>query len=200
MRKLTSAMMLTLASALAHAASTNDEPFANAALIELHKLAAASAQSEQAAKDGDRLGCGNGYDSIQKAAHEALSNMHRMSFAPIDALERVSALLRASDLSPDGCPYDVVTRTNILSMTAGQSILGLRTDYAIGGADWYMVGASGTVEAKNPLRYAQSLRDQGFSWIDVRPKGEVFLLVPDWKAEMASHDVSDPMIENSEVI
>jgi hypothetical protein len=82
-------------------------------------------------------------------------------------------------------------------MTAGQAILGLRTDYAIGGADWYKVDASGTVEAKNPLRYAQSLKDQNYSWIDVRPKGKMFLLVPDWKAEMASHNVSDPVIENS---
>ena len=191
-------MILTLAtSCLAHAASTNDEPLANAALIELHNLAAASALSEQAAKDGDRLGCRSAYDSMQKAAHYAFTNMHQMSFEPMDALQRVSALLRASNLSPDGCPYDVMTRASILSMTAGQAILGLRTDYAIGGADWYMIEASGTVEAKNPLRYAQSLSDQGYSWIDVRPKGKLFLLVPDWKAEMASHEVGDPMIENS---
>ena len=190
-------MMLALASGLAHAASSNDEAFANAALRELHNLAAASAQSERAAKDSDRLGCRDAYDSLQKAAHYALTNMHQMSFAPIDAIERVSAVLRTSELSPDGCPYDVVIRTNILSMTAGQAILGLRTDYAIGGVDWYTAGASGTVEAKNPLRYAQSLSDQGYSWIDVRPKGKLLLLVPDWKAEMASRDVGDPTIENS---
>lgn len=189
--------MLALAGGLAHAASSNDETFANAALRELHNLAAASAQSERAAKDSDRLGCRNAYDSLQKAAHEALTNMHQMSFAPIDALERVSALLRVSNLSPDGCPYEVVTRTNILPMTAGQAIMGLRTDYAIGGADWYTVGASGTVEAKNPLRYAQSLSDQSYSWIDVRPKGNMFIGVFDWKAEMASHDVGDRAIENS---
>jgi hypothetical protein len=49
-----------------------------------------------------------------------------------------------------------------------------------------MVGARGTVEAKNPLRYAPSLSGQSYSWIDVRPKGKAFLLVP-----------SDPLIENS---
>jgi hypothetical protein len=189
--------VLALAGSLAHAASSNDETFANAALRELHNLAAASAQSERAAKDSDRLGCRDAYGRLQKAAHEALTNMHQMSFAPIDALERVSELLRVSNMSPDGCPNDVVTRTNILPMTAGQAIVGLRTDYAIGGADWYTVGASGTVEAKNPLRYAQSLSDQSYSWIDVRPKGKVFIGVSDWKAEMASHDVGDPAIENS---
>lgn len=140
--------MLALAGGRVHAASTNDELFANAALRELHNLAAASAQSEGAAKDSDRLGCRNANDSLQKAAHEALTNMHRMSFAPIDALERVSDLLRASNLSPDGCPFDVVTRTQFLSMTAGQAIIGLRTDYAAGGADWYTAGANGTVEPR----------------------------------------------------
>jgi hypothetical protein len=155
---VTSAMMLALAGSLAHAASSNDETFANAALRELHNLAVASAQSERAAKDNDPLGCRDAYGRLQKAAHEALTNMHQISFAPIDALKHVSALLRISNSSPAGCPYlDVVTRTNILPMMAGQAIAGLRTDYAIGGADWYTVGASGTIEAKNPLRYAQSL-------------------------------------------
>jgi hypothetical protein len=195
---VTSAMMLALAGSLAHAASSNDETFANAALRELHNLAVASAQSERAAKDNDPLGCRDAYGRLQKAAHEALTNMHQISFAPIDALKHVSALLRISNSSPAGCPYlDVVTRTNILPMMAGQAIAGLRTDYAIGGADWYTVGASGTIEAKNPLRYAQSLSDQSYSWIDVRSKGKVFIGVSDWKAEMASHDVGDPAIEDS---
>jgi hypothetical protein len=82
---LTTAMMLALTGGFAHAASTNDEVFANAALRELHKLVIASAQSERAAKDSDRIGCRDAYDSLQKAAHEALTNMHQMSFAPIGA-------------------------------------------------------------------------------------------------------------------
>ena len=87
---LTGATMLALTGGFAHAASTNDEMFANAALRELHKLVIASAQYERAAKDSDRIGCRDAYDSMQKAAHEALTNMHQMSFAPIDALDRVS--------------------------------------------------------------------------------------------------------------
>lgn len=180
----------------AHAASSDDETFANAALRELHKLAAASAQSDRAAKDSDRIGCRDSYDSLQKAAHEALTNMHYMSFAPIDALERVSSLLRVSNLSPGECPGSAM-QIGILPMLAGQAIVGLRIDYAIGDGDWYMISASGTVEAKNPLRYAQSLSDQRYSWVDVRAKGVLFIGVSDWKAEMASFEVSDPAIENS---
>jgi hypothetical protein len=80
---------------------------------------------------------------------------------------------------------------------AGQAVLGLRVDYAIGDADWYMANTSGEIEAKNPLRYAQSLNDQNYSWIDVRPKGMFIIAVSDWKAEMASREVGDPAIENS---
>jgi hypothetical protein len=189
----TSAIMLALAR-LAHAASSNDETFANAALRELHNIAVAATQSEQAAKDNDGLGCTKAYDSLQNIAHEALTYMHQMSFAPIDALEPVSALLH---LSPDGCPDDIVTRTGILTVTAGQAIVGLRTDYAAASTDWYTVGGSGTIAAKNPLRYAQSLRAQGYSWVDVRPIGKLVVGVWDWKAEMASQDVGDPAIENS---
>ena len=185
---------VSLTGGFAHAASTNDEIFASGALRELHKLAVASAQSERAAKESDCIGWRNAYDSLQKAAHEALTNMHQMSFAPITALKRVSILLRVSNLAQ--CPDDAVIRLD-LPMLAGQAIIGLRTDYAIGDADWYMVNTSGDVEAKNPLRYAQSLSDQNYSWVDVRPKDMGFVGVSDWKAEMASHEVGDPAIENS---
>jgi len=47
---LTTTMLTVLTGGFAHAASTNDGTFANAALRELHKLAVASAQSESAAK------------------------------------------------------------------------------------------------------------------------------------------------------
>ena len=194
---LTIATMLVLTGGFARAASTNDEMFANAALRELHNLAVASAQSERAAKDSDGIGCRDAYDGMQKAAHQALTNMHQMSFAPIDALNRVSSLLRVSNLAPNGCPDEDVMKMAPLPMLAGQAIIALRTDYSIGDAEWYMVNASGDVEAKNPLRYAQSLNNQSYSWVDVRPKGMLFTVVTDWKAEMASNEVGDPSIENS---
>jgi hypothetical protein len=195
---LTTAMMLALTGGFAHAASTNDEVFANAALRELHNLARASAKDEQAAKDGDGIGCRNAHESIQKAAHDALVSMHSMSFQPIDAIDNVSSLLRISNsTSPDGCPYDVVTRSDMLVMTAGQAIMSLRWDYSIGASDWYMVDASDNVEPKNPIRYAQSLKDQNYSWVDVRPKGMLFMVESDWKAEMGSAAVDDPSIKNS---
>jgi hypothetical protein len=181
----------------AHAASTNDEVFANAALRELHKVTIASAQSERAAKDSDRIGCHEAYDGLQKAAHEALTDLHQMSFAPIDALDRVSTLLRASNLAQSGCPDEAAIRLAPLPMLAGQAILGLRVDYAIGDADWYMANTSGEVEGKNPLRYAKSLSDLNYSWVDVRPKGMFIIGVSNWKAEMASREVGDPAIENS---
>lgn len=188
--------MLALIGGVAHAASTNDETFANSALRELHTLAAASAQFERTSKDSDRLGCREAHDSLQQAAHEALANMHEMSFAPIDALERVSTVLRASNRSPDECLDEAVVAMDVLPMVAGQAIMGLRTDYAVGDADWYMVNASGAVEARNPLRYAQSLSNDAYSWVDLRSKGVDFLGVSDWKAEMASVDVNDSSIKN----
>jgi hypothetical protein len=196
-RGLTIAMMLVLTGGFARAASTNDETFANASLRELHNLAVASAQAERAAKDGDSLGCRDAYDSMQKAAHEALTNMHYMSFAPINALDGVSSLLRVSNLAPNGCPDKALTRLENLPLMAGQAILALRYDYSIGDGDWYMIDAGGDVEAKNPVRYAQSLKSQNYSWVNVRPKGANVMVVPDWKAEMASHEVGDPSIENS---
>jgi hypothetical protein len=59
------------------------------------------------------------------------------------------------------------------------------------------VNVSGNVEEKNPLRYAQSLRDQSYSWVDVRPKDMVLIGLLDWKAEIASHEVGDPAVEYS---
>ena len=194
---LTTATMFVLTAGFARAASTNDEMFANAALRELHNLAVASAQSEQAAKDSDGIGCRDAYEGMEKAAHQALTNMHQMSFAPIDALNRVSSLLRVSNLAPNGCPHEDVMKMAPLPMLAGQAIIALRTDYSIGDAEWYMVNPSGDVEAKNPLRYAQSLNNQSYSWVDVRPKGMLFTVVTDWKAETASNEVGDPSIENS---
>jgi hypothetical protein len=129
---LTTATMLVLTGGFARAASTNDEMFANAALRELHDLVVASAQSERAAKDSDGIGCRDAYDGMQKAAHQALTNMHQMSFAPIDALNRVSSLLRVSNLAPNECANSVVTDTDTLPTLAGQAIIALRTDYSIG--------------------------------------------------------------------
>ncbi len=177
--------------------STNDRVFADAALRALHNMARATAQSEQAAKDADDIGCQGAYEDLQKAAHEALTNMHYMSFAPIDSINNVSILLRLSHLTPNGCSDKVTTDTNILPIVAGQAIMSLRYDYAIGDGNWYMIDVSGEVEAKNPLRYARSLKDQNYSWVSVRPKGMIFMVESDWKTEMASHEVDDPSIENS---
>jgi hypothetical protein len=190
-------MIFALIGKVALAASTNDEMFANAALRELHNVAIASADAQRAAKDSDRLGCREAYDDLQKAAHDALTDMHRMSFVPIDALAHVSGLLRVSELSQGGCPDEDVMRMAPWLMLAGQAIFGLRVDYAIGDADWYLANSSGEVEVKNPLRYVQSLKDQNYSWVDVRPKGMFVIGVSDWKAEMASRNIADPAIENS---
>jgi hypothetical protein len=184
---------------MAHAdTSTNNEVFANAALRELHSLAVASAQSEQAAKDSDDLGCGNANRSMQKTAHEALADMHYMSFTPIDAIGHISELLRLIHLAlPNGCPPEFEMSMHLWLMVAGQAIMSLRWDYAIGDGDWYTVKANGDIEAKDPLRYAQSLKDQNYSWVDVRPKGMIFMVESDWKAEMGSQNADDPSIENS---
>ena len=184
---MTTAAMMVL-TCFAHAA-TNDEVFANAALGELHKLAVASAQSQRAAKDSDDIGCRDAYENIQKTAHEALTNMHSMSFTPIDAIDSVSSLLRVSHLAPNGCANEVATNTDMPPMIAGQAIMSLRYDYAVGDGDWYMVNPNGDLEAKNPLRYAKSLKDKKYSWVSVRPKGMVFMVESDWKAEMASRAV-----------
>ena len=191
-------VMMALTGSFAHAASTNDELFANAALSELHNLAVASVQSERAAKDIDDLGCRNSYETMRKAAHEALTNMHDMSFAPIDAIADVSSLLRVSHLAPNGCANELATDTNLLSLTAGQAIMSLRYDHAIGDGDWYSVNARGTSKPRTHSLYAQSLKDQNYSWVNVRPKGMIFMVESDWKAEMESHQVNDPSIDDSE--
>lgn len=176
--------------------STDDEVFATAALRELHNLAVASAKSAQATKDGDDLGCQYENKIIQEAAHEALNDMHYMSLSPIDAIEFVSTLLRFNHLAPsNGCSFDVAA--NMQPITAGQAIMALRWDYAIGNGDWYIVKGSGDVEGKNPLRYAKSLREQNYSWVGVRPKDMIFVFESDWKSELASHRVDDPSIEYS---
>jgi hypothetical protein len=169
----------------------------------MHNLAVASAQSEGAAKDSDDIGCRDAYERMQKVAHEALTNMHYMSFAPINAIATVSSLLRLSHLASNECA-EVVTDTHMLPMItgtlpmiAGRAIMSLRYDYAIGDGDWYWINASGDIEAKNPLRYAQSLKDQNYTWVSVRPKAMIFTVESDWKAEMASHEVDDPSIQNS---
>jgi hypothetical protein len=159
-------------------------------------LPIASAQSAQATKDSDEIGCRGANKSTQEAAHEALKDMHYMSFTPIDAIEYVSTLLRLNHLAaPNGCSFDLAANTQPL--VAGQAIMSLRWDYAIGDGDWYTVKENGDVEAKNPLRYAQSLNNQNYSCVGTRPKGMMFVVESDWKSEMASHRVDDPSIENS---
>lgn len=180
-----------MSAALAHAASYNDETFANVALRELHKIAIASYHSNIAAKDSDKIGCEEGYARARGAAHEALTNMHQMSFEPIGALSSLSAFLRVSDLSNGGCPTN-----DFETMLAGQTIIKLRTDYAISKDDWYTIKADGTIESKNPLIYAKSLIDQNYTWVDVRPKGLRMIVVSDWNAEMASNNVADSGLAN----
>jgi hypothetical protein len=174
----------------------NDEVFANAALRELHNLAVASVKLAQATKDGDDLGCKYANESMEEAAHKALENMHYMSFAPVDAVEAVSRLLRlAPSTQPSGCYAD--SGANLVPLTAGQAIMALRWDYAIGDEDWYVIETNGDITGKNPLRYSQSLKDQNYSWISTRPKNMVFIVESDWKSEMESDQVADSSLENS---
>lgn len=194
---LVAATAVILSHSVSYGASTNDEVFGTAALRELQNLAIASVRSERAAKDADRLGCLEANEKLHRAAHEALTYMHLLSYVPFTALDSVTRVLRTVDLSPNGCVDDFVVRANLLPMVAGQAIFGLRIANAIGNDDWYQVNSNGNIEANNPLRYALSLIEQRYSWVDVRPKGMVFIGVPDWKAEMASHNVADPAIENS---
>ena len=173
----------------------SDQATANAALRSLHDLARAIANYQQAAKDSDRLGCREAYLSIQKLARAALTEMHSMSSQPIDAIEDVSSLLRVGELARDDCSYDLATKS--LLLIGGQAILALRYDYAIGDGDWYTISEGGAISAKNPLEYSRSLRDQGYSWVSVRPNNMLVIAPSDWKAEMASRDVDDSTIENS---
>ena len=188
---------LALTGGFAFAQSPSDHEFANAALSDLHKLAAASMRSQQAAKDSDEVGCRESYEAIQQYGHDALTNMHSMSFEPIDAVSDVSTLLRLSHSEPDGCGNEIVTGADLLPTTAGQAIMALRWDYAIGDRSWYMIDVSERVQPANPLRYAQMLKDQNYSWVDVRPKDMDVMIEADWKTEMASSEVNDASIENS---
>jgi hypothetical protein len=173
----------------------NDRAAANAALRSLHDLARAIANYQQAAKDSDRLGCREAYLSIQKLAHAALTEMHSMSSQPIDAIEGVSGLLRVGELARNDCSYDLATKS--LLLIGGQAISALRYDYAIGDGDWYTISEGAPISSRNPLRYSQSLKDQSYSWVSVRPKDMLVIAPSDWKAEMASRDVDDSTIENS---
>jgi hypothetical protein len=119
--------------AAAHAEqTTNDETFANTALRRLHDLALAVAKYQQAAKDSDQFGCRDAYMSMQKAAHEALTEMHSMSSTPIDAIEDVSRLLRLGELVQNKCSDDVATQSLLLSLCvvrrAARSCLILRDE------------------------------------------------------------------------
>jgi hypothetical protein len=98
----------SLIGGLAQAASTNDQVFADAALRELHKLALSVAKYDQATKDSDELGCRDEYGDMQRVAHDALTSMHSMSFAPIDAIDDVSSLLRIGVMASHGCDSDLV--------------------------------------------------------------------------------------------
>jgi hypothetical protein len=175
--------------------SPSDQATANAALRSLHDLARAIVNYQQAAKENDQLGCHEAYLSIQKLAHAALTEMHSMSAQPIDAVEDVSSLLRVGALARNDCSFDPDTRS--LLLIGGQAISALRYDYAIGEGDWFTISEGAPISSKNPLRYSQSLRDQSYSWVSVRPKDMLVIAPSDWKAEMASRDVDDSTIENS---
>ena len=181
-----------------HAKQTADDvAFANAALRNLHSLARSIAQYDQATKDNDQLGCKDAYINLQNFAHEALTDMHSMSFAPIDGIGDVSTLLRMSQFEQYRCTGsdDFVTRLNFI-MT-GQAIMALRYDYSIGNGDWYTIGPNGAIEVRNPLQYAALLKDRNYSWVSVRPKGMLPLIESHWRDEISSQEVDDPSIENS---
>lgn len=180
----------------AHAGqTTDDEVFANAALRSLHGLSYAFAQYEQATNDSDQLGCHDAYVSMQKFAHEALIDMHSMSFSPVDAIKEVPNLLRLIENKTNECSDKYFLQFD--DLIVGQAIIELRYDYSIGDGDWYTIIKGVIVEAKNPLQYAQSLQDQNYSWVNVRPKGMIVMVESNWKAEWASNEVDDPSIENS---
>jgi hypothetical protein len=195
-RLMASIAISSLIGGFAHAASSSDQMFADAALSGLHDLVRAVAQYDQATQDSDELGCNAAYGDMQRAAHYALTNMHHMSFAPIDAIYDVQSVLRIGVMASQGCDSGLL-RMKALDFPASQAIASLRYDYSIGDGDWYTISAKDDVKAKNPLQYAQSLKDQNYSWVSVRPKGMIVIGIPDWKAELASHQVNDSSIENS---
>src|SRR3984957_9107017 len=91
----------------------------------------------------------------------------------------------------------LISITRSLLLIGGQAISALRYDYAIGEGDWFTISEGAAISSKNPLRYSQSLRDQSYSWVSVRPKDMLVIAPSDWKAEMASREVDDSTIENS---
>lgn len=186
-RAVTVILILMLNSAMvASFADADDSALGNLALRNLHQVARATVQGATAAKDNDTLGCQEGFSALQQSAHESLGIMHSIAPEPINAIKRLGDLLRLSELSADRC-----TANGFEPMIAGQVILGLRTDFAIGVENWYMVDDSGNVVGRNPLKYEQELRNANYSWVDVRLKAQPLLLIDDWKAEMQSTDVAD---------
>lgn len=179
----------------AHARTASDATWGNTALGSLHRLAYAAAQYEQATKDSDQIGCRDAYRDMQKLAHSALVDMHSMSFAPDDAIERVSRLLRLTQLTPYRCSNEIAAQAQFV--VAGAAIVALRYDYAIGDQDWYTAAKDGAIRARNPLRYAESLKNDDYYWVGVQPKGIPFVAEVDWNAELASSAVNDPSIQDS---
>lgn len=175
--------------------SDPDEELGNSALIYLHKLAYFTANYQEATKDDDQFGCYHSYKNIQKMAHKALVKMNLMSFPPRDAVQDVSKILHISQLTPNQCSNKIYAQIEF--MISGESIVALRYDYAIGGRKWYKLTRENKIEAENPLEYARSLKDKNYSWVSVRPKGMIFMIETDWKAEAASSQIDDPAIENS---
>jgi hypothetical protein len=173
----------------------SDHVSANAALRSLHDLARAIIDYQQAAKDSDQIRCHGAYLRIQKIAHAALTEMQGMSSQPFDAIEHVSSLLRVGALARNDCSDEPDTKS--LLLIGGQAISALRYDNAIGAEDWYTISEGAAISSRNPLQYSQSLRDQGYSWVSVRPKDTLIVAPSDWNAELASGDVDDASIENS---
>ena len=190
-------VIVSLASiAASREADADDRMLANSALNALHNLAIASQKLVNATKDSDNIGCASASETIEQSAHEALDSMHSMSATPHDAINSTSELLRFDHLaSSNSCSLNEATSE--LPLIAGQAIMSLRWDYAIGDKDWYMAAPNGSIQVDNPLRYAQSLKEENYSWVDTRPKGMLIMVEENWKSEMASSDVDDPSIENS---
>jgi hypothetical protein len=181
----------------ATAVSSDDQLWGRAALSALHDLAVASARLDRAGKDRDRYGCKLASQELELAANKALEKLRMLSFEAIDSRTSIGKILRLTEASSSICPDEMVVRIQMLPMIAGQAILGFRWAYAIGRDLWYKVDKSGTIEQENPLEMAKKLRDQDYSWVDLRLKGMLNILVPDWKAEMASRDPGDPTIDKS---
>ena len=119
-----------------------------------------------------------------------------MSFAPFDAIQSVANFLRLERLDQSSrCSID--PNMDLKLLTAGQAILELRWDYAIGEDNWFTADAGSGINGRNPLMYSQSLWDLNYSWVDIRPPHMWLVAIRDWKSEMASGRIDDPSIENS---